>query len=282
MPAKIAPFIQARIENNNDIVFNLIHCKNCGSAFFDYRYDEAEIKKIYKGYRNQEYQSLREHFESWYSKKINYLIGDDIKTIHSRNKNLSEILEKNLIVEKIKTVLDYGGDKGQYIPKILNNANKYVYDISMNNTVTGVTLLQSIEECKKISPTGYDFIMCAHVLEHLANPLETIQVIKDLIKKKGYLYIEVPFDSPFYANFFDNLQYIFNKHFKLKDLVKKYVEMKTSKYSYMHEHINFYTINGLNKFLKANGFNIIYSNTAKVHSVIGMSKIISVLASFDG
>lgn len=277
-PAKLSPFIGERIENVNDECFNLLHCKNCGSAFFDYRYDEDEISKIYHKYRGEEYQAMRQKYESWYSPEINRLIGDDKQAIASRNANLSKIL-KNIPLNNVQSVLDFGGDKGQYIPEVLNDKNRYVYDISNVDVLEGITSLRTLQSCYEKEPGGYDLIICAHVLEHLSDPNEVIQELKSLLSKNGYLYIEVPFDSPFYKNPLDNFQYLFNKYFKFTDLVKKYFELKTAKYSLMHEHINFYTQEGLNYLFQENGFKNLYTATSRVYSVIGMSRIISALYS---
>jgi len=276
-PAKFAPFISERINKSSDISFNLIHCKHCGSAFYDYRYDEDEVQKIYDGYRNQKYQTVRQKYENWYSPEINYLIGNAEKSVKSRNKNLIKILRENININNIKTILDFGGDQGQYIPDIFNNAKKFVYDISNVDVLDGIIPIRDIKSCYEKNKEGYDLIMCAHVLEHLANPEETIKIIKPLLSKHGYLYIEVPFDSPFYRTISDNISYLFNKYFKLKDIIKKYFEMKNQKYVPMHEHINFYTIEGLNCLLERNNFKIKYSKIKKVYSVIGMSKVISAL-----
>lgn len=277
IPARIAPFIKERINNLSDLSFNLIHCKKCGSAFYDYRYSEEEVQKIYNGYRNQQYQESRQKYENWYSKEINKLIGDDKKAIKSRNNNLTKILKENVPVDNIKTILDYGGDKGQYIPDIFNNKQKYVYDISNTSVLDGVVSIKDLKTCYELQKEGYDLIICAHVLEHLTNPEETIKTIKSLLKKNGYLYIELPFDSPFYKRPMDNIQYLFNKYFKFKDLVAKYFEMKNQKYALMHEHINFYTICGLNHLLLRNDFKVKYSQIRKIYSVIGMSRVISAL-----
>lgn len=276
-PAKLAPFISERTKNSSDLSFNLIHCKDCGSAFFDYRYDEDEVQKIYEGYRDEKYQELRQKYENWYSKELNYLIGNDLKVVKSRNKNSSEILKENINVNNIKTVLDFGGDKGQYIPNIFNNAQKFVYDISNVDVLDEITPLRDLKTCYEKNREGYDLIICAHILEHLSNPEETIKIIKSLISKNGYLYIEVPFDSPFYKKPQDNIQFLFNKYFKLKDLITKYFEMKKQKYALMHEHINFYTIDGLNCLLKKNNFEIKYAQIRKIYSVVGMSKVISAI-----
>lgn len=143
-------------------------------------------------------------------------------------------------------------------------------------------MLTSIDNCKRNCPEGFDLILCNHVFEHLSKPAEILKIIKDLMNPNGYLYIEVPFDSPFYKNQLENIQYLFNKYFKIKDIIKKYIEMRTTKYSFMHEHINFYTEDAMNYFAKNNCLKPIYIKTRKISSCLGTSKIISCLYTLEG
>ena len=57
----MAPFIKDRV-GAEDMLFNLVHCKNCGAAFYDYRYSQNEVNKIYTNYRGEEYQKNRQKF----------------------------------------------------------------------------------------------------------------------------------------------------------------------------------------------------------------------------
>ena len=39
---------------------------------------------------------------------------------------------------------------------------------------------------------AFDLVICSHVLEHLANPLDTLKELIGAVKSDGFIYIEVP------------------------------------------------------------------------------------------
>ena len=120
--------------------------------------------------------------------------------------------------------------------------------------------------------------MCCHLLEHVSNPDEVISELADLLSENGYLYIEVPFDSPFYLSKFEALQFLFNPHFKLSTLVNEYFKRKHDNIMKpMHEHINFFTAQSIETLLTKHSFEIIYSNTKRIDCKWCNPKIISVL-----
>jgi hypothetical protein len=99
---------------------------------------------------------------------------------------------ENFIVSKInykiETVLDVGGDKGQYIPDFESTTKRFVVDPSNRELAHGVKRLNSLEDIEKC-----DLILYSHVLEHVSFPL---QDIVNLLRKCKALYIEVPFGIP--------------------------------------------------------------------------------------
>ncbi len=282
--ARFAQFIADRISDGKIHDCKLIHCKDCGFAYFDYRFSDDEILKLYKNYRDSTYQKLRQKSESWYSEDINKLLGNNKLIIETSNKYLSNLLQKynffnsEINIKKEKAVLDFGGDEGQFIPKILNDFDKYVYDVSEKPVQNGIIALRTIEECKK---RKYDLILCSCVLEHVINPDEIIKTIKTLLAKNGILHIELPYDSPFYKNFFDNIQYIFNPHYKLKDILKHFLSTFGKNYYIMHEHINYFTLLSIQILLTNNNFKIISSEIVNMKSETGSNKIISILAKLN-
>lgn len=275
--AQFAQFIADRISEGEIKKCELIHCKNCGFAYFNYRFSEEEVKKLYKNYRDDEYQNLRQESESWYTADINKLIGNNKKEIYSRNKNLTNLLKKTKLFypDKNMNVLDFGGDSGQFIPEFLNICNRYVYDISDKKVLEGIKTLKTLDECYH---QQYDLIICANVLEHVVNPDETLKVLKSLLSKNGLLYIEVPYDSPFYKNFFLNFQYLFNPYFKKKDILKYFFSRFLKSYYTMHEHINYFTEKSVQNLLKNNDFKLLSSDISKIDSEIGYSYVISSLS----
>ena len=129
-PTKISDFLISRmLQSKDNIDTNLIHCSECGFAYYDYRPSNDEITRLYKDYRDDKYQKVRQSYEPWYTKEINSLIGNNPTECKNRAKNLSYIINKYVDLNNIHNVLDFAGDKGQHIPDIFADKNKYVYDI---------------------------------------------------------------------------------------------------------------------------------------------------------
>lgn len=81
---------------------------------------------------------------------VNNEVYTNIEYYIARKKSVLDFLRPFLDFGQIKNVLDYGGDKGQYIPDQLSDANKYVYDISGNQTIPNVMLLRTLNSVKQI------------------------------------------------------------------------------------------------------------------------------------
>ncbi len=46
---------------------NSLQCRDCGALFLDIRFSDAEMARLYSGYRDAEYTALRERFEPGYA-----------------------------------------------------------------------------------------------------------------------------------------------------------------------------------------------------------------------
>ena len=274
--SEVRKFLVERMFEFNEQENYLIHCKYCGFAFYSLRPTEEQLNKFYQGYRNDEYQKQRQKFECWYTKEINEAIGKTKEEIENRQILLENILIENMNINEIKSVLDYGGDKGQLISGIFNNSVKYVYDISQVEAVPNVTALNTITA---VAERKYDFIMSTHVLEHVCYPDKIIKEIQNLLAKDGYFYLELPLDSPFYKNPFAAFQFLFNKYFPLKTIWKHYWYLKKyKKFVPMHEHINYFTPESVKYMLEQNGFEVVYSEVLDLNVGWSKGKAISTLA----
>jgi hypothetical protein len=172
--------------NINDSLSNYSFCNNCNIGYFTKRYTNEEMNLIYKDYRGTKYFETRNKWEKWYDREF-----------FSNESSSSFALERKLMIEdfvtskidfKIETVLDVGGDKGQYIPNFDSRTKRYVVDPSNRELAHGVKRLNSLEDIEKC-----DLILYSHVLEHVSFPL---QEVVNLLRKCKALYIEVPFGKP--------------------------------------------------------------------------------------
>lgn len=70
--ARIDPHFESRKVNHKT---KLCFCRDCTFAFYEYRLNLEEEQKLYRNYRDSEYQKTREKYECWYTKKVNDAIN---------------------------------------------------------------------------------------------------------------------------------------------------------------------------------------------------------------
>lgn len=273
--SRTGDFLSARIfEDKKSIDINLMHCLDCGFSFYDYRLSNDELALLYKGYRNSDYQKQRQQYDCWYTKEINDIIGKNDKEIECKKKTLLRILNSYVNLNTIKTVLDYGGDKGQNIPDI-PNVKKYLFDISCVEPVEDVIVIKDLKKTQQ-----YNLVISEECLEHVSDPMENIKMLKSLISQEGYLYIEVPCEDPFNnSSIFNNLSFLFSKYFSWKNIIKHFIKLKKEKkFKPMCEHQNYFTKKSLEILLQKNGFKILYLEEEKMNLGWRKSKNIFALA----
>lgn len=195
--AHFSPFIAEREFLGQSPKTKLITCQACGISYSSYRPSDVEMNQLYAGYRNEDYYTMRHKHEPQYTRTENEQSFSK-EYIISRQDGLYDFLLGS--VSQIYTILDYGGDEGQFIPRQFKLAKKYVFDISGANAYEGV---EKIGDFSELAGRKFDFVMCCHLLEHVSDPLQIISNIVDCVADNGYLYIEVPFETKFlrYSNY---------------------------------------------------------------------------------
>jgi len=181
--AKVNPFVAERmyLDKPPEIFLNI--CFSCGFKFYSPRPNEKELKRLYTGYRDEKYQKDRQKYDLWYTKTLNKNLGYHPIQIETKIKNMMTFLRGH----KIKSVLDYGGDRGQFMPEA---PIRYVFDISGDKPING------IKEWKG-TPKKFDLVIISHLLEHLSNPQLLFKKLRNLGK---IFYIEVPAKGPTYID----------------------------------------------------------------------------------
>jgi hypothetical protein len=258
--AECSPFLEKRIWNSKISGVKLLHCNTCDFLFYNPRLDDEEVCKLYENYRGIEYQKQRQEFELIYTEEFNNSLGNKLDEIEARKRNLSLLLSDRIDFKSIKNVLDYGGDKGQFIIDEFDGSEKYVYDISnipLNPNIKRISNLNESETKK------FDFIMCCHVLEHSPNPHDIINNLKKFSHKNTKFYFELPLDSPLVTvnwiiKFFMAHPHIYHYYSKIRH--RRVVNFFT-----MHEHINHFSIQSLTKLIELHKLNVEYIGIREVN-----------------
>lgn len=224
------------------------------------------MTRLYQNYRDENYVKLRRQWEPWYTKDFNdahnadYFVGK--RKIALQNFLLS------LKISDLDTIVDVGGDFGQFIPDLGVNNNKYVLDLSEQSLIPGVNRINSLEELKKI-----DLIIYAHVLEHVESPLVELEKLTD---NSRFVYVEVPEGTPEINRirksrilYLFNLATSFNPKIWEKFSKPSSGRIMKSKFLRQSEHINFFNEQTFKEMAMTLDLSIISLSTTSIPSPEG-------------
>jgi SAM-dependent methyltransferase len=231
---KMSGFVMERMTNSvvlDNLIIGGIWCRHCSFIHTEYRFSPEEEARYYHEYMQEkpsDPKNIRQYGDYVFHRQRNE--GPDWMPwiqVYQSDAYLSmrkDIMHKcfnqyGVGLSSIATVLDYGGDRGQYIPDEIQT--KYVLEVENRTPVTGVTAITSVSDIEPV-----DMVMCCHTLEHVSYPMDLVRDMKRYLKPGGLIYIEVPDEV-------DNLK---NPEFKF------------------HEHINLFTADSLVKILNMQGF----------------------------
>ena len=141
-PAVLSSFISEYVLNQPQQLCELLECRNCGARFFNLRFDQKEMGVLYSRYKGEQYFKVRHRKEFWYTQKVNDGLGHDESDIKARKEGMESFLKSLMDTGTLKTVLDYGGDRGQFIPDHFGK-ERYVFEVSNSEMVPGVVKISS-------------------------------------------------------------------------------------------------------------------------------------------
>ena len=217
----------------------IIDCVLCGFKHLDPIPSKEEIQKYYE----------KQYYQEKNPKLLDY--EKETKEIQWSNlwyRDRLSILNKYINkIDETRRLLDVGCGNGFFL-KFMDENGWEVFGIepsctaserahSSNVNVFNTTLEDFIET----KWHGYfDFINLKCVLEHVPNPIEVIDICKDLLNVSGMICIEVPND-------FNALQLEAHEH----KLCKPHYWMS------IPDHINYFDFFSLGKLLEKSGFEIV-------------------------
>ena len=252
--AVFAAFVAKRVWNQPPFPVPILECKMCRFAFAGTRFDQDEERRLYENYRGATYQSIRESCEPWYTASFNTHLSTGM--MEKRRRPLAEIFRQYL-PSRIRSVLDFGGDRGDLFDGLIPGATTYVYDISGIQPTDGVTALSNLEEC---SAHKFDFVGCSNVLEHVASPRGLLSDIRAIASPKTLVFVEVPTETPFgMRNYLKRTAQQAILLIKRPAIAAPMFPLRFLRQ--VHEHVNFFTPYSLDRLLEVSGFEVLASGT---------------------
>lgn len=247
--ALVAPFLTERIWNRKPFCVDLVRCTGCGFMFYNPRLDDEELQRLYRGYRKEEYQRTRHASEPWYTARFNEDLAS-LSSYESRRARVRQILLAHIGERKVKRVLDHGGDRGDLVAGLLDDAEPFVYDISGVHPAAGVTPVADPASCRA------DLIINSNVLEHVGFPRLLVGEIVKAAPENGLIYLEVPSERPMAKSRLARRMAQIAVMSAAHPGLARYILRPASLYM-MHEHINYYTEQSLASLLKLSGARVI-------------------------
>lgn len=235
--AEFAPFLVERIWKGVKKATRAIHCPNCRCYYSAYRPTDAEMAPLYAGYRGEAYFKQRSYFEPEYTAEFNRELGEPSDGGRAKKNMVWNFVKPFIDKGCMKKVLDYGGDKGQFIPDEFADADRYVFEISGNKVLDGITLLN---EKDKLTEFKWDLIICSQTLEHLSAPRDCFRELASYMTEKTLLYIDVPIER-----FMENADFMT-----------------------FHEHINFFREEVFRIWAKENNLKVVSIATGGIIQVL--------------
>jgi SAM-dependent methyltransferase len=235
---RMAGFVVERMLNTvmlDSILDLAIQCQDCYFISSALRFTDEQIRHYYHEYMDANSSEGRQHGSYVFHRLRNEGTGwfDLVKLykqpwwIEARKEAIVNVIKsKDIWLKDIKSVLDFGGDLGQYIPDEFDHARRHVVEIEERELVEGVTAVSSPDKCDPV-----DLVLCCHTLEHVSYPSDLVAEMKRYLRPGGLLYIEVPDEE--------------------ESTLKSIRESKAIE---MHEHINIFWPDSLRALIERNGF----------------------------
>lgn len=147
-------------------------CESCEFVGVNILLDDEEMSRLYRGYRDEEYNKMRSFYEPTYENSV-------FSTRHVYVDEVSQpFIEEH--ISNVETLIDFGGYDGLNTPKI--GTQRYVYDVC--GADSEIPIAGTLFDC--------DLITCMHVLEHVPDPNKIIGEMRGYAR---YYYFEVPDES---------------------------------------------------------------------------------------
>jgi 2-polyprenyl-3-methyl-5-hydroxy-6-metoxy-1,4-benzoquinol methylase len=163
--------------------FSLVRCLNCGLIFTNPRPSHLELSKYYP---DSYYGETGRRFHPIIEKVVQYSRKRMAKKIVSKFRVPGRILE----IGSGRGTLLYEMAKHDWIAYGTEYSKQLVKEVSKNFGIR-VYPTPNLNDCK-FPDKYFNVVICFHVLEHMPEPIETLEEIRRIIHPNGLLIIAVP------------------------------------------------------------------------------------------
>jgi hypothetical protein len=223
-----------------------LHCLDCGLLFLDWRFTDAQMAALYRGYRDCEYTRQRDRFEAGYA-------AGAAREFHVRHSYIAAV-EAWLApwLPEQPAVLDFGGGDGINSPFLGRSALLHIHDVSGVAVMAGATLVRP----DAIALVQYDLVVSCQVLEHVPYPLELLESMLPALGPSTLLYLEVPREA----------------------LMRNAGPGLAQRKRHWHEHINFFSESSLQRLCERAGLEVLAHHMMPVDVGAKPGEIMGLLA----
>jgi SAM-dependent methyltransferase len=228
-------------------------CEECQFLAPWFEVGDDQLRDYYAFYLRDEYKQARTAFQPGFA-SLGEVMGSEAEAELRRQQHeafLAPYLDKlrQGSADGVIHLLDYGGGSGWIIPRLPG--------------VVGAVLEVEAEEEGGSQDNGkhlYDVVQCLHVLEHVGNPLKTLQRLLSHCRTGGLVYLEVPIEHP-----------------GIEDIQK-------GKLPICHEHVNKFNLAAMTGLLKSQAVDVLLLEEGAVDflHLDGLTPVIRALARKQG
>ena len=176
------------------------------------------VKKII----NKKYLNNIKLIYSKYRAHAKFKLKDQKKISSQKDMDRCELVYQKFIKKfKVKYLLDFGSGNGAMIYPFLKSKTKIFANDFANNVDQKIKKNNNFkfldDKDLKKTKTKFDLITLNHVFEHLINPVETLNQLKEKLHKNGKIFIQIP---DYYNNPFDLIIYDHSYHHSILSIKK--------------------------------------------------------------
>ena len=160
--------------------------------------DQQNIHKIYEKYYTHSY--AKSFSRRWIDKFVKIIYKNRLLNLLVRATPLYIIIHHLYygISQSNVKILDYGCGNGEQSRFVQENNTWVGFDFDPKSLETGrkmgLEIFSDFDELvvKSSTISGFDFIIMSHILEHVNDPLETLEMVSELLAEGGKILIYTP------------------------------------------------------------------------------------------